>query len=359
MKKFCLVLLLSISFGSPLLICMEKEEETFESELFLTPQQVFDQADPLPEEYKSTGEWIAERSDFFKSLQMPKMSNDNEMASYYHKVLQAFYHTVLQALPSPSLSVNNYIFDTDLAQTDPDHQTVVRYAGRANTLASLASSAGIDSGLEQNMWESVQTPFGHRQYKADALEKATHGNFTVHQHTSMLAYYLMMKKRLKGKVQPVQTWAVRFGDGEEFCDRNYVIVQPKNPETYVRVDQMPHSARFTALDKGLLPDLADAVDAGAWNLTQENLWYDVTSKNFYITDLEKPNNEGWGPNPGTNPRWGTAVFSYKGDGTSSHPWKREHNIRCGYDSVRGIVLESRSDLQQEWDKLKEERAPKE
>ncbi len=350
MKKICLALFLSISFGSSFLIGMEKEEE--QDSDFLTPQQVLEQANPLPEEYKSTREWITQRRDFFKNLQVPKMSNDDDVSTYQNKVKIALTWNKLK-----SLSQSNYIFDTGLEQSDPDHQTVVRYAGGHSTLTSLASSAGIDSGPRKNMIEQVGKKW---QYKAKVLQQATQGNFSVHQHTSMLAYYLMMKKRLDGKkVKPVQTWVVHFGDGEEFCDTNYVIVQPKNPKTYVRVDRMPNQARFTALDKGLLSDLADAVDAGAWNLTQENLWYDVNSRNFYITDLEKPNNEGWGPNPGTNPRWGTAVFSYKGEGTSCHPWKWEHNIRCGYNSVRESILEHRSDLQQEWNKITEERAPKE
>ena len=355
MKKICLALLLSISFGSTVLIGMKEEEETIESGFFLTPQQVLEQADPLPEEYESTREWIAKKKHVFKQLQMPDMRGQQSYQLYQTQVIMK-----LESNRLTSLSERNYIFDTGLKEQDPEHQTVVRYAGVHNTLASLASSAGIDSGVLQNMVELVGEE-GEKQcqYKNNMLHQATHGNFSVHQHTSMLAYYLMMRKRLKGKVQPVQTWAVQYGDSEEFCDANYVIVQPKNPDTYVRADKMHHRARFLALNKELLSDLADAVDAGAWNLTQENLWYDVHSRTFHITDLEKPNNEGWGPNPGTNPRWGTAVFSYNGDGTSSHPWKWEHNKECGYDSVRSSVLEHRSDLQQEWDRIREERAPKE
>ncbi len=357
MKKICLVFLLLISFGSTILFGMEKEEEASDSELiFLTPQQALEQADPLPEEYESTRKWVEGKKDFFKSLEMPEMSRHDDFGIYQNKVKMALKWNRLT-----SLSERNYIFDTDLAQIT-GHQTVVRYAGPDGTLGSMASSAGIDSGRLEIMCDQIETSDGKQvwRYKADVLQQATHSNFSLHQHTSMLAYYLMMRKRLGGKkVQPVQTWAVHFGDGEEFCDANYVIVQPKNPNTYVRLDQLLDQAGFTALDKGVLPDLADAVDAGAWNLTPENLWYDAHSKNFYITDLEKLNNEGWGPNPGTNPRWGTSVFSYNGDGTSSHPWKWDHNIRCGYDSVRSSVLANRSDLQLEWDKLREERAPKE
>ncbi len=351
MKKICLSLLLSISFGSTVLISMEKES-TQESE-FLTPQQVLEQSDPLPDEYENTKKWIAEKKDFFNTLRMSEISNQKDFIGH------VFGITLVHKFES--LSEKNYILDTGLAQADPDHQTVVRYAGGQNTLNSLASSAGIDSGPPQNMFERVMTSNGKPgwQYKTDVLQKATHGNFQVHQHTSMLAYYLMMKKRLKGKkVQPVQTWAVQYGD-EEFCDANYVIVQPKLGDKFALLSKLPDKDLNAIVDKSLLPDLADTVDSGAWNLTKENLWYDAPNGTFHITDLEKPNNEGWGPNPGTNPRWGTAVFSYKGDGKSSHPWKWKHNIRCGYDAVNGSILANREDLQQEWAQIKKERAPKE
>ena len=378
MKYISLSLLLSIACVSSL-NAMETDSNNNNDDTitFLSPEQILEQPDVLFEQdrdhfaqdkeyfdrinsHTQTCKWITQKQ---KALEAPSAPYFYDAHTNWQVHTQT---TPIVMFPcGNSLSKHNYIFDTG-------HGTIVRVAGDTNTLHSRASSAGIDSGPAQNMYDFDEN--GYPKYKADVLQRATSNTKPVFQHTSMIAYYLIMKKQLEGKkVQPVQTWLAKrdttWMEGtpedlacQEFNDHNYVIVQPKNPESYKRLDTLDPTEFNTVVSKDLLPDLAKAVESGGWGLNSENLFYDTGTKTFYITDLEKPNNEGWGPNPGTNPRWGTAVLSLKGDGTSSHPWKWDHNIRCGYEAIKTGLLAhavNKQELVKEWDALKATRAPKE
>lgn len=319
---------------------------------FFSHEQVLQSAEPLPEQYTQTATWIAEHADIFHALEIPYVENHNEFAQF-----KSFLQEKLEKMKLTSLSKNNFIFDTG-------DKTVVRYAGVENRLRSKASTVGIDSGPTQTMMEKVQEPHGDVwKYKSDVLQKATAPDSgPTFQHTSMLAYYQLMKKMLNGKkIQPLATWAVCIGD-KPLCDDNYVIVQPKLPAgKYSRLDDLMRNnpqLYHTIVNESFLSALADAIDAGMWDISAGNIFYNSTDDCFYIGDFEKPNNEGWGPESGKNPRWGTAILSYKGDGESCHPWKWRHNMRYGYDKVREAILADQKELQERWDELRNIRCPK-
>ena len=317
---------------------------------FLSPEQVYEQCEKLPPEFQDTHEWVQKHRELFKMMRCRNISTHEKFATHTEIIAH-----IMSLKNMESESKNNYIFDTKKG-------TVVRCSGLSSTLGSMASSAGIDSGPTRNMVELIQLPNGHRigRYKPEVLQAATiqHAHVPVFQHTSCVAYYLLMKKRLHGKIQPQPTYPVQFGEGTEFHDGNYVVAQPKlEAGEHVHVSSIPQRFFSEYINKELLPDLADAVESGAWNLNGENLWMNTAYRNFVITDLEKPGNEGWGPNQ----KWGTAVLSSKGDGTSNHPWKWRHNVRVGYDAVQSGLLEHsihKQELVQEWNAMKEARVPK-
>ncbi|HLE76312.1 MAG TPA: hypothetical protein VI521_00915 [Candidatus Babeliales bacterium] len=340
MRKSLFLLLFSSFPLSSLCADPSQSQDPF----FLSPEQVLEQAEPLPEEFEAVKEWIESEKNTFQALNLPHMHSHSDWVNNQEAVSRLLASRQLR-----SLSDGNYIFAI------PEQPAVVRFSGLNNTLRSKASNIGIDSGLIQNLCDIVEgRAVG---YKSDVLNNATLNTTPVHQHSSMLAYYLAMRKGLTGKkIQPVQTWVAQYGSGEELCDANYVIVQPRlTDDTYQLLSSLDAVDRASIIDKAMLPTLADAVESGAWNITADNLWINTKTGILYITDLEGPNNEGWGDTPGTNPRWGRAIFSYAGDGASCHQWKWNHNVRCGYDSVHAMLPD---DLQNEWDQIKEARAPK-
>ena len=232
---------------------------------------------------------------------------------------------------------------------------VVKATSYINQLRSRISSAGVFS-REPYVEENGNRVF----WKENDIAQATDYDFHCHQVPAMVAYYRLMKKRLLGKkIQPVATYPVHYGESTEFHDGNYVAVQPKLTEDYVclrlpvnrRVDKLKLSALIT---KERLEDLADAVEAGAWHLTWDNLWLHKPDNTFWITDLKKPSDEGYGPNAASK----TAVLN-NGNGTEQdRALQWDLNRLSGYCSVREYILswlDNRDEMQQQWDCITEKR----
>ena len=352
---------------------------------FLTPEEVLQQSDPLPEKLTEATKFVNKRRTAFYISQLSHsqsfIKQRPENAPKYIEGLKLSDVPLKEGLPDLWFNkrVCNYIqfcsspksenklrhnvvkriLQLSIFGLNVDMQNgifslkdkfVVQTAGFENQIYSKISSLGFDPFQDQ---DDILDDRANRF--ADEVNNCAP---PCHQATSMVAYYLHMKKRLQGKkVQPVPTYPVQYGESTDFHDGNYVVVQPYLGEEYITANKLKAQELNQLIVPELLEDLADAVDAGAWNLTLPNLWVHKPTKTFHITDLEKPNNEGFGPET----RWKTAVLN-NGEGTEeARAWKWNHNRTCGYDAVRGSILEklqNKDDMQQRWDRIKENRMSK-
>jgi len=242
---------------------------------------------------------------------------------------------------------------TDYPSNDHDigkNNFVVKATGYMNQLRSRISSAGVFS-REPYVEENGERVF----WKDSDIAQATDYDLPCHQVPAMVAYYRLMKKRLQGKkIQPVATYPVQYGKSTEFHDGNYVAVQFRLTEDYICLDRLNKIERNKLITTERLEDLADAIEAGAWHLTWDNLWLHKPDNTFWITDLKKPSDEGYGPQAACK----TAVLDngYGSEQDRALQWNL--NRLSGYCSVRGYILswlDNRDEIQQQWDCITEAR----
>jgi hypothetical protein len=325
-KKLLLLLSLSaIPAGA-----METQERAF-----LTPDEVLQKADPLPEELADAQKWIKENEDLWAQLQFPDQGGIEAL-------------NLRNTLVKQGLRDRNLTMGSGANFTFMHPQFVVKFAGFNNRLLSKISAQGKDP------W-SPEVRNNLERVVSQVLNTAS----PTHQHTSALAYYLLMKKRLEGKrVQPVATYAVPYGANSTFHDGNYVIVQERMPEHYMPLTQLEEKDLHAIVDKPLFADLADVVDAGAWALNAGKLFYDRETGKLFFCDLEGPNNEAYGPKA----KWPRAIFDNGPETEAARASKWDHNRfyeGCGYDSMRSVIILKRKKMPCESPKEVQERAEKE
>ena len=195
---------------------------------------------------------------FFRLLPLPQ-------ANSYRQLCEAIIQRVKknETFRAPNSGKQNFIYIID-------GRFVVKTAGFINQLHSKISSSGIDPIFKNFGILDINEK---ASYRNDIVKAATHCSAPCHQATSIIAYYLLMKKRLHGKkVLPVPSYPVQYGESTEFHDGNYVVIQPYLGNEYVTMDKVEVQELNQLIGPELLDDLADTVDAGAWNLNLPNLW---------------------------------------------------------------------------------------
>ena len=200
---------------------------------------------------------------------------------------------------------------------------VVKLAGPSNILREAISTEGQD-------------PWSHGAIEelggqAAILERAkTYRRF---QAVSALAYHRLLRQLTDSPLRSPDTFVYHIsGRPTELDDRNYLLVQEGLSTTVVPFGKLSELERTEVVGNMNLEELyAVLKKVGLWNLHAQNLGVDTAKKQFWVSDLEKPNNEGYGKQS----KWQVAVFG-KGE-VSDDPWQWRHNIRTGHGEFANIL----------------------
>lgn len=267
---------------------------------FVGPEDLLKNSPAIPESLAQQAKsWCNEHLDLCEYPTSLTMTS--EVKSYVSSVNKSRYNL---ALPIPS--------------------GVVKLAGLSNILRETMSTLGKDpysSGAIEELGG-----------KEAILEQAK--TIRRFQAVSAVAYYRLLHNLDSTILKFPGTFAYNIsGKPAELDDKNYVIVQESLPPTVIALADLEEKER-TEIINGLDVDGLYAVfkKAGLWNLHSKNLLIDPKNKQLWTSDLEKPNNEGYGESA----KWKIAVFG-KGD-QSDHPWKWRHNIRTGHEEVAKILM---------------------
>ncbi len=207
---------------------------------------------------------------------------------------------------------------------------VVKLAGLSNVFREAISTQGKDP------WSlgAVEELGG----KAAILDKAK--QMRRFQAVSALAYDRLLRKEAYSLKSP-GTFVYHITERPtELDDRNYLLIQEGLPATVVPFGTLPERECAEVIDNMNLEELYTVLKkVGLWNLHAQNLGVDTATKQFWVSDLEKPNNEGYGEQS----KWQVGVFG-KGS-VSDDPWKWRHNIRTGHGEVANILASNPEKLE--------------
>lgn len=192
-----------------------------------------------------------------------------------------------------------------------------------------------------NIFRETMSTLGQDPYRFGAVEELG-GETTIieraktvrrFQAVSALAYHRLLRQFTSSPLQSPDTFVYHIsGKPAELDDRNYLLIQEGLPTTVVPLGKLPETERKEVIDGMDLGELyAVLKKVGLWNLHAQNLGVDTATKQFWVSDLEKPNNEGYG----AGAKWQVAVFG-KG-AVSDAPWKWRHNIRTGHGEVANLL----------------------
>ncbi len=204
-----------------------------------------------------------------------------------------------------------------------DNRGVVKMAGFSNVVREALSTLGQDpyrSGVVAEFGGSVAI-----------LERAK--TMRRFQSVSALAYHRLLSRESGSILRAPGTFVLHMeGKPDGLDDRNYVVVQEALPERVVALGSLPEAEQSTVIGN-IDPAQLYAVlkKVGLWNMNPGKVLVDLENPHrLWITDLEKPNNEGYGEGA----KWKVAVFGHGAQ--SDDPSKWRHNIRTGHGETAGI-----------------------
>ncbi len=241
-------------------------------------------------------------------------------------------------------TTKTFIEQENLSQTNivvpfTPHGDVIKIAAPGNVFCETVSRLGINP-YDPNELQKLGGP--KEVIMEPVLTRAT--TIRRFKAVSAVAYYRLMSQLESNYVQSPKTFAFHIPwKLEELDDRNYLVVQEALSKTVIALGNLPEPERteiIGGLDTKALYGVLKKI--GAWNWDDQTLLVDTkNSRQLWVSDLENPNNEGYG----NQAKWQVAVFG-KG-GQSDDPSKWLHNIHTGHEQVANI-LTSHPEKQNQW-----------